>query len=430
MKKEELKNNHATSLSWWEKSVQTLKEAWKFANEFNLVDKIKNIKVPTALKISGLALLLSSKSLDAKAALNTTVKDAKTNKTEISFNKKNTSSKAASFSYEAAFRAYSGKYYNEICNGSPCWLASTYETNGAGIGKQPSSIAMWNDRGNYRGLNQISPAHAQKFLKWLGTQPQFKSVYQSLNTGGVGKANWQKTAKAHEHLMTEAFEWYMVEVYNADNFKAIQDKLNEAKLNVSLKKLHPAIISAMHQLMVESPSRKNMIANKIVRFMENHNGDAQKLNSEEFIKTLISNQSIQKRALALFNNKSVKWKVAQFDSLLAKVQPTNNDAKSWFDEQSEALQKKQKDKQTKNRLAQENLKDKSILNQHFQNILKKEQKLRFPEAVSEELKQARKIAAGKAKAKRSLKSQPVSDEIKKRTITPSMVTHKKSSERI
>ncbi len=425
MKKEEIKNNNDAH-SWLDKSAQAIKSVWKFANEFNLLDKIKEIKIPEAVKISGLALLLSSKSFNAQAAHNSAgVKDAHSDKMEMTHSA-NDDTDANTISYEAAFRAYSGKYYNEVCNGSPCWLASTYETNGAGIGKKPSSIAMWNDRGNYRGLNQISPAHAQKFLKWLGTKPQFKAVYQSLKNGGIAKANWQKTAKEHEHLMTEAFEWYMVEVYNADNFKAIQEKLNAAKINVSLKKLHPAIISAMHQIMVELPSRKDAIANKIIRFTENHNGDAQKLNSEEFIKTLISNPSIQKKTIALLNDASIHWKTAQFDSLLAKVKPENNDVHTWFEEQKKKQQAKDKAEQIKHRLAQENLKDKSVLQLHFQNILKQEKNLRFPEAISEEMKNARSLASKAAQKKRSVKTKKSENNSKKKTITPNLIKNNNS----
>ena len=157
MKKEE--NKFATEgwRLWLGKSSQAIQDAWKFANEFNLLEKIKNIKVPSALKVSGLALLLSSKSLDAQANDTTnSVKDANVNNTEVSVapNDKTDNSKIATF--KSVFRAYPGKYYNEVCNGSPCWLSSTFETNGAGIGKNPSSIATWNDNGNYRGLNQNS----------------------------------------------------------------------------------------------------------------------------------------------------------------------------------------------------------------------------------------------------------------------------------
>ena len=71
-------------------------------------------------------------------------------------NEKDDKVSALDFSNAAEFRAYPGKYYNEICNGSPCWLSSTFETNGAGIGQNVSSVATWNNRGDYRGLNQMS----------------------------------------------------------------------------------------------------------------------------------------------------------------------------------------------------------------------------------------------------------------------------------
>lgn len=143
MKKEE--NKFATEgwRLWLEKSSQAIQNAWKFANEFNLLDKIKNIKIPSAVKIGGLALLLSSKSFGAKANdTNTSVKGAKVDNTEVSVapNDKADNSKTATF--KAVFRAYPGKYYNEVCNGSPCWLSSTFETNGAGIGKNQAPLLL------------------------------------------------------------------------------------------------------------------------------------------------------------------------------------------------------------------------------------------------------------------------------------------------
>lgn len=398
---------------WLEKSSQAIQGAWKFANEFNLLEKIKNIKVPSALKVSGLALLLSSKSLDAQANDTTnSVKDANVNNTEVSvaLNDKTDNSKIATF--KSVFRAYPGKYYNEVCNGSPCWLSSTFETNGAGIGKRPSSIATWNDNGNYRGLNQISPAHAQKFLKWLEKKSQFQSVYTELKKGGVGKANWQKTAKDQEHLMTEAFEWYMVEVYNTDNFKFIQDRINKAKVHANVRKLHPAIISAMHQLMVQRPARRTSIANKIIRFVEEHNGDAKQLNSKEFIQTLVTNKSVQKRALELFDDTAVQWKTAQFDSLLSKVIPENDDMKTWFNLRQEEQQKLEKEAQTKRRLAQGAKDAKDASRQSLLNLIQPAQKGIVSGKVNIELKLAREqVSSKKTKNRKTVQPLPVKQDI-------------------
>lgn len=398
---------------WLEKSSQAIQGAWKFANEFNLLEKIKNIKVPSALKVSGLALLLSSKSLDAQANDTTnSVKDANVNNTEVSVapNDKTDNSKIATF--KSVFRAYPGKYYNEVCNGSPCWLSSTFETNGAGIGKKPSSIATWNDNGNYRGLNQIDPANAQKFLKWLEKKSQFQSVYTELKKGGVGKANWQKTAKDQEHLMTEAFEWYMVEVYNTDNFKFIQDRINKAKVHANVRKLHPAIISAMHQLMVQSPARRTSIANKIVRFVEEHNGDAKQLNSKEFIQTLVTNKSVQKRALELFDDTAVQWKTAQFDSLLSKVIPENDDMKTWFNLRQEEQQKLEKEAQTKRRLAQGAKDAKDASRQSLLNLIQPAQKGIMSGKVNIELKLAREqVSSKKTKNRKTVQPLPVKQDI-------------------
>ncbi len=413
MKKEEKKFAMKGWRLWLEKSSQAIQNAWKFANEFNLLDKIKNIKIPSAVKIGGLALLLSSKSFGAKANdTNTSVKGAKVDNTEVSVapNDKADNSKTATF--KSVFRAYPGKYYNEVCNGSPCWLSSTFETNGAGIGKNPSSIAAWNDDGNYRGLNQINPANAQKFLKWLEKKSQFQSVYAELKKGGVGKANWQKTAKDQEHLMTEAFEWYMVEVYNSDNFKFIQEKLNKAKIKANVRKLHPAIISAMHQLMVQSPARRTSIANKIVRFVEEHNGDAKQLNSKEFIQTLVTNKSVQKRALELFADTAVQWKTAQFDSLLSKVIPENDDMKTWFNLRQEEQQKLKKEAQTKRKLSQGMKEFKEVSRQNFINLIKSTKNDELSKKINMELTVARKqVSSKKAKNRKTVKPLPVKQDV-------------------
>ena len=397
----------------FKKSSQAIQSAWKFANEFNLLEKIKNIKVPSALKVSGLALLLSSKGLDAQANDTTnSIKDAKVDNTEVSALPQDETDNTKTATFKSVFRAYPGKYYNEVCNGSPCWLSSTFETNGAGIGKNLSSIATWNDNGNYRGLNQIDPANAQKFLKWLEKKSQFKSVYNELKKGGVGKANWQKTAKNQEHLMTEAFEWYMVEVYNSDNFKVIQDKINKAKVNANIRKLHPAIISAMHQLMVQSPARRTSIANKVIRFVEEHNGDAKTLNSKEFIQTLVTNKSVQKRALDLFTDTTTQWKTAQFDTLLSKVIPENDDMKTWFILRQEEQQKLEKEAQTKRRLAQGAKDAKDASRQSLLNLIQPAQKGIMFGKVNIELKLAREqVSSKKTKSRKTVQPKPMKQDI-------------------
>lgn len=347
-----------TALSGWKNRLaeitRQLKKAWKFANNYNLLEKAKEIRIPPSVKTLGMAVLLSIESLATKAnTAENNSRDRNTDNSEIKTNPDDDNKHTATVEYaavaiandassnaKATFKSYHGNYYNQICNGSPCWLASTYETKGAGIGKNPSSIATWNDKGNYRGINQISPSHAKKFLNWLGDKEEFKEVYQALKTGGIGKANWQQVAKKMEHPMTEAFENYMVEVYNPENFKFIQDELNKSGIKASVRKLHPAILSAMHQIMVERPSSRTKIASKITKFMETHHGDEQKLNSEEFIKTLIHNDAVEKKAIKLFHDTTIVWKKAQFASLVSQVVPENDDNRSWFDLQAEAQQKK------------------------------------------------------------------------------------------
>lgn len=68
MKKEETTTARTGWKIWLEKTSQSLKKAWKFANEFDLIEKAKNIRIPRSVKIGGLALLLSGKSLNSHAA--------------------------------------------------------------------------------------------------------------------------------------------------------------------------------------------------------------------------------------------------------------------------------------------------------------------------------------------------------------------------
>ena len=331
---------------WLEKTSQSLKRAWVFANEFDLIEKTKENWPKIKAYGAATMLFLSSFSLKANTPeRETSVPDGirKEVKAPSSTpNEKDDKVSALDFSNAAEFRAYPGKYYNEICNGSPCWLSSTFETNGAGIGKNVSSVATWNNHGDYRGLNQMSPGHASKFLKWLETQEEHKNVYQALKKGGVGKANWQAVAKKMEHQMTVAFEDYMVEKYSPENFQAIQKKLNEAGSKASIKKLHPVILSAIHQLTVQRPAWRNKIAMKMISFMKRHKGDESQLNSAEFINELYPPQAgkdhyaaLRKRAVATLNDTTINWKQEQFANLLALATPANDDTRSWFDLQEE-----------------------------------------------------------------------------------------------
>ncbi len=408
MKKEETTTARTGWKIWLEKTSQSLKKAWKFANEFDLIEKAKNIRIPRSVKIGGLALLLSGKSLNSHAAeTGGRSEDRKIDTTEASVTAApNRSNDAKTIEFSAVFRAYPGKYYNEVCNGSPCWLASTYETNGAGIGKNPSSIATWNDKGGYRGINQISPAHAQKFLKWLGNHEKYKEVYQSLKKGGVGKANWQKTARQHEHQMTEAFEWYMVEVYNQDNFKAVQDIINKSGVKASVRKLHPAVLSLMHQIMVERPASRTAIANKAVKFIETHGGDEASLNSEEFIKTLTRNKSIQTRAIKLLNDTTVDWKTAQFATLVAQAVPGHGDMRSWFEEQAQQKDSVKKKSNANSEKTAQAAKIQPLKLQPLTELLPKAPK----ELNMQELKIARKLASNNKKEKKQVKA-PAKDLI-------------------
>lgn len=83
------------------------------------------------------AAVLLSNSLNITAAENTTGSDVneKSARTET-LAKNETINDHKTLNLTVLKKAYPGKFYNEICNGSPCWLASTYETRGAGQGKK------------------------------------------------------------------------------------------------------------------------------------------------------------------------------------------------------------------------------------------------------------------------------------------------------
>lgn len=283
------------------------------------------------IKTFGPIALLASCSLNVNANNNNPPKSNNSSK-ELTTKKTSPDYSTKNAKFPIKKKAYPGKYYNEICNGSPCWLASTYETRGAGINGKINSAGTWNDNGGYRGINQISPQHAQKYVSWLAHQKEYSTIYNLLKKGGVGKSNWQMTAKLYETQMTLSQEDYMTEVYNADNFKIVQEIINKSSVNVNIKKLHPAIISCMHMLMVEVPSARTKIANKIISYSKSHNGDEKALNSPEFIKLLVNSRSkdVATQAIKLFNDNSIYWKEQQFNTLLAKVKPNHDEKSTWF----------------------------------------------------------------------------------------------------
>lgn len=274
--------------------------------------------------------LLASCSLNLNANNNPPKTDS--NSPELVTNKNNAAPDTKTAKLNIKKLAYAGKYYNEICNGSPCWLASTYETRGAGISGKINSAGTWNDNGGYRGINQFSPQHAQKYLKWLADKPEYAQLYHQLKKGNLGKGNWQNAALHYEDQMTLSQEDYMTEVYNSDNFKVVQDIINKSDVKVNIKKLHPAVISSMHMLMVEMPSSRTKIANKIIDFTKKHDGDEKALNSSDFIALLVSSRSkdVAKQATMLLNDSSIVWKENQFNALLSKVQPLHDAQSSWF----------------------------------------------------------------------------------------------------
>ncbi|MDO5386243.1 MAG: hypothetical protein Q4F75_03120 [Pseudomonadota bacterium] len=279
------------------------------------------------------AAVLLSNSLNITAAENTTGSDVNEKSAETETLAKNETVNDHKTLKLAMFqKAYPGKFYNEICNGSPCWLASTYETRGAGQGKKINSAGTWNDKGNYRGINQMSPGHALKYLKWMEGKEEFKNVYAMLKIGGIGKANWQNTAKKFEHEMILSQEGYMTEVYSPENFKAVQDLINKSDVNVNIKKLHPAILSCMHQLMVELPSWRTKIANKIISYVKEHDGDEKSLNSKDFVTVLVKGRhtDLAEKASSILEDKSIRWKDAQFAALVSQAKPKHDENVTWF----------------------------------------------------------------------------------------------------
>ncbi len=303
-------------------------------------------KIRDKLKLYVPAALMLSSGLTTKAAADTDTGGAGLNeinkKENVNYktgSKENITSRT--FVMSTAPKAYPGKYYNEICNGSPCWLASTYETRGAGIGKKINSAGTWNDTGNYRGINQLSPQHAQKYLRWLKGKEEYKNVYNMLSKGGIDKGNWQKTSRLYENEMTLSQEDYLTQEYNPDNFKAVQDIINKSGEKINIAKLHPAIISCMHQLLIERPAWRGKIAKKIIDYTQKHDGDEKVLNSEEFIGILVKERSgdLVKKASALLKDSTISWKEKQFSALLSKVSPAHDDNQSWFSMQQHKLQK-------------------------------------------------------------------------------------------
>lgn len=284
-------------------------------------------KIITSPKTLIPALLMAGSSLSASAAGNSPDSPEKPLTETIAAPVTNTE-----------FKAYPGEYYNQKCNGSPCWLSSTFETNGAGEGpkKNLSSIAVFSANGLYRGINQMDINHSKRFVKWLKDKEQFSPIYKMLSQGGVGKANWQNTAKKYEHLMTLANEQYMVQEYNPANFGKIQKILNNHQLPVSVKKFHPAILSCIHKMTVQSPAASQRIALKTVKFLNDHGNDVESLNSEDYIRHISTSAALSKATIKLMNDSTVQWNVSQFDDLLSQVTPEYTDNQSWFDGKGEA----------------------------------------------------------------------------------------------
>ena len=106
MKKEETTTARTGWKIWLEKTSQSLKKAWKFANEFDLIEKAKNIRIPRSVKIGGLALLLSGKSLNSHAAeTGGRSEDRKIDTTEASVTAApNRSNDAKTIEFSAVFR--------------------------------------------------------------------------------------------------------------------------------------------------------------------------------------------------------------------------------------------------------------------------------------------------------------------------------------
>lgn len=257
---------------------------------------------------------------------------------------------------------FSGQRYNDKCNGSLCWLSSKFETKDAGVGKYKNtpSIAMFSTNKKYRGINQMDISNTRKFAKYLkklaemsdsafaetcyltGKYPDSiiqkihkdeQDLSQLLNRkNGLSEQNWKRAVKKHEQVATFCNEWFLVSNYSPECFERIQEKINNKGVAVSVKKLHPAILSALHRRVIQSPyTYANNFCDKLFKFIELSPNNINNINSEEFIKTAFP-RNLADETISLFNDSTQQWNQMQFLVALQKVKPEHTDDISWFDQ--------------------------------------------------------------------------------------------------
>lgn len=236
----------------------------------------------------------------------------------------------------AVFRAYSGKYYNEICNGSLCWIASRSETNGCGENgpkKNISSSQLWSSDGLYAGINQMDATQRKAYLLWMKDKPEYQTIYEILKRKNT-KSGWAKAAKTNEHLFILSQENYMASQYAPKKFKNLQTRLDKLDLDLDIRTLHPAIIGEMHKMLVQKPGAYTKIANVTKEFLNKHKKDS--LNSAAYIKAIascvkIGSKDLAKHTIEIMNDSSIAWKEEQYKDALLQVSPKHPADQTWFD---------------------------------------------------------------------------------------------------
>ena len=221
------------------------KKVWKKVSKF-IPEPVKKIAKKVTL---GVALLFASNTASANPTGNTAPENPDAVKIGVKINPsvQNASStlqqNITDFDIQP-YRAFTGKTYNEECNGSICWLASaSRETYG-----KTNSMSAISSNLKYRGINQMSIHHTRQFIKYINKltnasieefartfdlqniseetvlqiQNESKTIYNKLSKGGLGKKNWQSVAKQHEHVMTMLNQGYLTQKYNPENFSWIQ----------------------------------------------------------------------------------------------------------------------------------------------------------------------------------------------------------------
>ena len=236
----------------------------------------------------------------------------------------------------AVFRAYSGKYYNDVCNGSLCWISSQSETNGCGENgpkKNISSSQLWSSNGLYAGINQMDATQRKAYLLWMKDKPEYQTIYEILKRKNT-KSGWAKAAKTNEHLFILSQENYMASQYAPKKFKNLQTRLDKLDLDLDIRTLHPAIIGEMHKMLVQNPGAYTKIANVTKEFLNKHEKDS--LNSEAYIKAIapcvkIGSKDLAKHTIEIMNDSSIAWKEEQYKDALSQVSPKHPADQTWFD---------------------------------------------------------------------------------------------------